>query len=129
MRKFVCAAVVTVFAFSLAAADDIRGRITKIDGDKITVTSKKKGEEPKTYTFTLTDLTKVNKGKFDPDTKKFVAGDPIAGGTKALTKMLDKAEKGIGALISVEGEAKDGAKVTEIRIMKGKGGKRKKQAD
>jgi hypothetical protein len=129
MRKFVCALVVTVCAISVAMGDEIIGRITKIDGNDVTVVQKKKGEEAKTFKLKLTADTKIVKGKFDPDTKKIIAGDAIDGGKTALTKMLDKAgEKGIAAQIVTTGEVKDGATVTEIRIT-GKKGKKKKDAN
>jgi hypothetical protein len=121
MRKFACAVVVTVCVLSVAMADNIRGRITKIDGDKITVSTKKKGEEAKERTLTLTADTKIYKGsKFNKAEKTFDKGEVIKGGKTTLTKILDKVgDKGINAFIVTEGD-----KVTEIHLMKGKGKKK-----
>jgi hypothetical protein len=121
MRKFVCATVVTVCVLSVAMAEDVRGRITKIDGDKITIVSGKKGEEPKTTTATLTANTKFVKGKFNKAEKKFEPGDAITGGKTTLSTMLDKAgKKGVGALVTVEN-----GKATQVLILGGKGRKKK----
>jgi len=126
MRKFVCAAVVTAFAVSVAMSGEYAGRITKIDGDKVTFVKKgKKGDKGEEITLTLAKDAKIVKGKFDKETKKFVAGDAIEGGKTALSDLVTKGgEKGAGAVIVTD----DGDKnITEIRVMGGK--KKKKDAN
>jgi hypothetical protein len=129
MRKFVCALIVTVCAITIAVADETAGRIMKVEGNNVTfVKGKKKGEEGVTYKLTRNAATKVVKGKFDKDTKKVIAGDPLEKGE--LTKRLEKAgEKGVAAVVVTEGEIKDGATITEIRLIGKKGGKKKKDAN
>jgi len=121
MRKFVCAAVVTVFAFTVAMADETFVTIRKIDGDKITATKKaKKGEKGEEVTLNIKGA-KVVTAKFNKDTKKLEPGDALAGGVNALKERLDKAgDKGVGAVVVHEGD-----KVSEIRVLGKKGGKKK----
>jgi hypothetical protein len=118
----VCAAVVVVCAVSVAMSAEHFGRITKIDGDKVTfVKGKKKGEKGEEVTLTLAKDAKIVKGTFDKETKKVVAGDAIEGGKTALSDMLTKAgEKGVGAVIVTDADDKN---ITEIRVLKGKKGK------
>ena len=119
MRKFVCALVVTFCVISLAVADDSLGRITKVEGKKVTfVTGKKDAKQ--TYDLTRTATTKVVKGNLDPDTKKFKASGPLEKGE--LKARLDKAgEKGVIAVVVTDGALKDGATITEIRVLGKKG--------
>lgn len=112
LRKFVCAVAVVGFSLGLALAEDLNGRITKIDEKKVTFQqadpdNKGKFKDAKEY-----DLAKdVKVSKMDKKNKV-----EVAGGVKAeeLTKI---GEKGLNATISVN----DG-KVTEI-VLKGKKGK------
>jgi len=126
MRKFVCAAVVTAFAVSVAMSGEYAGRITKIDGDKVTFVKKgKKGEKGEEMTLTLAKDAKIVKGKFDKETKKLVAGDAIEGGKATLsTQVKDSGEKGVAALIVTDDADKN---ITEIRV--GGGKKKKKDAN
>src|SRR5262249_35013885 len=92
--------------------------ISKVDGNKVTLTKRKKGEKGEEMTLTATDDVKVVKGKFNKDTKKVEAGDTIEGGLKAelFTKI---GEKGVfGRVIT-----NDDGKITEIRVFQGFGGK------
>ncbi|MCC6418091.1 MAG: hypothetical protein IT429_07545 [Gemmataceae bacterium] len=117
MRKFVCAAVVTVFAFSMAMADEMFVVITKIDGNKITATKKgKKGAKGEAVELTAAKDVRVVKGKFNKDTKKVEAGDAIEGGLKGITT----GEKGVAAIVDV-----DGTTVKEIRVLSKKTKKKK----
>src|SRR5262249_31974378 len=124
MRLFVCAAFVVVCTVSFAMADEFFATIKKIDGNKVTVTQKKKGEEPKEMTLNLTADTKIVKGKFaKSDDGKFSveAGDPIEGGKEGLIKMVDKSgEKGVAPFVVTDGD-----KIKELRITGGKGKKKK----
>jgi hypothetical protein len=115
MRKFVCALFVTVCAISIAMADDTVGRIMKVEGKNVTfVTGKKDAKE--TYNLTRTATTKVVKGNLDKDTKKFKASGTLEKGE--LKARLEKAgEKGVIAVVVTDGAIKDGATITEIRVI------------
>jgi hypothetical protein len=123
MRKFVCAAVVVVFAFSVAVADEFIASVRKIDGDKVTFVKKaKKGEEGKEMTLPLAKDAKILKGKYSFKDKAFTPGDPVE--RAALTTMLEKAgEKGVTAQLVTDADNK---KITEVRLI---GGKKKKKVD
>lgn len=43
LRKFVCAAAVLALSLGFVMADEIKGRITKLEGNKLTIESKKAG--------------------------------------------------------------------------------------
>jgi hypothetical protein len=123
MRRFIGAAVAVMFVVGVALSDEFTARITKIDGAKVTVVKGKKGEKGEEFTYNLTKNAKFVKGVFDKETKTFKAGDPIEGGKDTLLKMIEKAgEKGINARIVTEGDTKN---ITEIRVVGGKGGKKK----
>lgn len=96
MRSLLC----TLFAFvicAVALAGKYEGTLTKIDGDKATV---KVGEDEKT--FSITEKTTFAGGKKMP-TKE------------SLTKILEKAKKGIPVVVETEGE---GAKesITKLTV-------------
>ncbi len=103
LRKVCCAVVILGFSIGLAVAEDIKGKITKIDGQKITVEVKKEAKE--------LDAAK------DCKVCKVVEGkeEEVTGGLTGL-----KVGKGIGAVLTV-----DGGKVTKIVIS----GKKKKAAN
>jgi len=104
LRKFACAIAIVGFSLGLALAEDLKGRITKVDADKSTITfSEKKGDAGKDY-----DATGAKVFKKDGDNKVAVEDGLKA---KMFTKIGDK---GMGATISVT----DG-KVTEI-VLSGK---------
>ena len=111
-RKLACAVAVLALSFGIAAAEELRGRITKIEGNKLTFAAfnkeTKKLEDAKTYDVGAD--VKVSKR----DKKEKVS---VTGGLKAeeLSKI---GEKGIGATINVN----DG-KVSEIIL----GGRKKKE--
>ena len=114
LRKIVCAVVIVGLGVGLAAAEELKGRITKIEGGKVYFAQMdketKKVGEAKAY-----ELAKDAKvSKMDGKDKK-----ALADGLKAeeLAKIGDK---GTAATINVEG-----GKVTEIIIT---GGKKKKDA-
>ncbi len=97
------------FVFS----DEFSASITKVDGNKITLTKLKKGEKGEETTLTAADGVKVLKGKFNPETKKFEAGDAIENGLK--NEIFSKEVR--GRVIT-----NDEGKITEIRV----GGRKKK---
>jgi hypothetical protein len=125
LRKVVSVAFVMILCVGFTLADEIRGIITKVDGDKVTFTEMKgfgkDAEKGKTMTLPVAKDAKIVKGKFNMDTKMLEAGDPIEGGLK--NKMFAEiGEKGVGALIITD---KDNKTITEIRAG-GRGGKKGK---
>jgi hypothetical protein len=124
LRKVVCAVVVLALGVGVAFADEIRAVITKVEGNKVTFApiegkgkDAKKGEEK---TMTAVKDVKVFKAKFNKDTKKIEAGDPIDEGLKAdVFKKIG--DKGRFAIIVTDNDNK---KITEIRVL---GGKKKKE--
>jgi hypothetical protein len=123
MRKFVCAAVVTLFTFGVALGDEFFARITKVDDGKVTFTKAKKGEKGEEMTLPLAKTAKLVKGKFNKETKSIEAGDPLE--REAVTKIMDRAgEKGVFAFIVTDADNK---RITEIRFLGGK--KKKKKSD
>ena len=144
MRKFVAASLVVLVALAVAAAEEFTGFVTKFEGGKITV-KKFKGKDapPEEVTLNVAPNVKVMKGAFNKDTKKIDADGDYEGGKDALAKRVkeaadkakeaakDETKKGFGlfgstvfAGIVTEGEG-DAAKVTEIRVSKGFGKKKK----
>jgi len=133
MRKFVYAAVLTMFTVSVALAADFNAIVTKIDGGKVTFKKapmEKGGEFGEETTLPLAKDAKIVKGKgsFNKEEKKFSieAGDPLD--KDAVKELMQKASetkfKGVFAQVSTDA---GGKKVTEIRIVQfgKKGGKKK----
>ena len=70
------------------------------------------GEKGDEKTLTITESVKVNKGKYNTDTKKLEAGDPIDDGLKnAMFSSIG--EKGIRATVVTDDDNK---KIIEIRV-------------
>jgi ABC-type antimicrobial peptide transport system permease subunit len=105
LRKIVCASVVLALSIGFAFAEDIKGRITKVDGNKITVTQK--GDE----TGKVYDVS--------PDVK---ITRNVKGEKKETTGLssLKIGEKGVFATLTTD----NSGKVTAIQVM---GGKKKKE--
>jgi hypothetical protein len=109
IRKFLCAVVVMALSIGFVMAEEIKGKITKLDGNKLTITTKKDavGKE--------LDLAK------DVKVFRMVEGnkEAVSEGLKAkqLTKIGDK---GITATVITNNDNK----VTEIILA----GKKKKGA-
>jgi hypothetical protein len=109
MRKFVGAVAILAVSFGIAMAEEIKGKITKIEGDKISIVS---GKDKAPKTLDLAKDVKVSK----MDKKDKVA---VAGGLKAEQLQNIDAKKGVNAtLVTTDG------KVTEIIL----GGGKKKDA-
>jgi len=128
MRKFLCAAVVTLVAYSLAGAENYFGRVTSIEDRTVTFKGFKKGEFKKgaggmEYKIKLAkDATILKGGEFDKEEKKFTGGDKLSV-NEAATYVKDAKEgRGRGAIIVTKGEGAD-ERITSIRFTKGKGGK------
>jgi len=119
LKKFGCAVAVLLVG-SIALAETVRGVITEVKDDEITVTVRKKGEkkgEKKTYKI---DAKKVKvlkmKGKDDSEDSSL----------KALKEVIEKSTgKFKGAFASIE---VDGDKATEIKFFSF-GKRKKKKAD
>jgi hypothetical protein len=106
LRSICCFLFVVALCITTVFAGEYKNaRITKIEGDKITV---KVGEEEKT--FTLSTSVAITRG--DKELK-----------ASALTKNLEKSKRGVAADVTTEGEGK-AEKVTKI-VLKA-GGKKKK---
>ena len=116
LRKLACVGVVLLFCISIATADEFIARITKIEGNKVTLVKGKKGDTQE-MTLPASKSVKVVNAKFNPDTKKLEAGDPIENGLKneMFTKISDK---GLRATIVTDTDNKN---IVEIRV----GGKKK----
>jgi hypothetical protein len=118
LRKVIAASIVLVLCVGVAFADEIRGAITKVDGNKITFAKREgKGKDSKLgepQTLPVAKNVKIVKGVRNQETKKFEAGDPIEGGLKHKMFSEIDAEKGLGALIITDSGNKQ---ITEIRIM------------
>lgn len=123
LRKLIAASLVLVLSVGVVFAEEIRGVITKVEGNKVTFApvegrgkDAKKGPEK---TMTVSKDVKVMRMKFNKETKKAELGDAIDGGLKH--KMFSEiSEKGVRSTIVTDGDNK----ITEIRVM---GGGRKKK--
>jgi hypothetical protein len=123
LRKVVGALFVLVLGLGIALADEFGAIITKVESGKVTFSKFKGKDEPKgpETTLPVADNVKVVKGKFNKETKKMEAGDPIEGGLK--NEMFTKiGEKGLFSTIVTDADNK---KITEIRAFTFK----KKQAE
>ncbi len=113
--KMLCAVAVLGIAFGVAAGDTIKGRITKIDGSKITVQTFDKATktlgEPKEYVVD----TKVKVSKMIKKNQT----EAVDGGLQA-DAFKDLGKRGLAAVVTVEEN-----KVTEIVLARGKGKKKK----
>jgi len=127
LRKCVFAFVLIVFSVGVLSAAELTGRITKVEGNKITFEEGKKGEDKKTVygaakTYTVAKDAKVMKGG-----KKGAEPTALTGGlTHDMFKSIS--EKGVKAKINVSDSGADKGQVTEIIIQGGGKGKKKKDA-
>lgn len=120
MRKIVCSLVVLAVCVGVVAAEEIRGVIVKVEGDKVVFQKTKYNKDAKKMenigepqTLSVKAAVKVvqgivNKGKVEP-------GERIEGGLKAeaLTKI---GKAGVSVLVVTD----DANNVTEIRIIRKK---------
>ena len=112
LRKLVGAAVLLVLCVGLTIADEIRAVILKVEGNDVTFAESKKGQKGPEKTMPVADNAKVVKGKFNRETKKLEAGDPIDDGLKnAMFSSIG--EKGIRATVVTDDDNK---KIIEIRV-------------
>jgi hypothetical protein len=124
LRKCVFAFVLVAFSVGLLSAAELTGRITKVDGNKITFQEGKKGEDKKftfgdAKTYTVAKDAKVMKGG-----KKGAEPTALTGGlSNDMFKTIS--EKGVMARITTN----DSGQVTEIVTIGGGKGKKKKDAE
>jgi hypothetical protein len=117
LRKVVAASFVLVLSVGFVFADEIRAVITKVEGNKVTVSKieGKKGEFKKGEEQTMPVAKDV---KVMAGAKKGEPGEPLEGGLK--NKMFtDIPEKGIFARLTTED-----SKITEISVFRFKGKKK-----
>jgi len=99
LRNVLCAVTVLALSLGLAMSAEIKGKITKIDGNKITVETGKKGmTEEKTY----------EAAKDVKITKKTEDGSENLTGLTAI----NTGKKGVGAVLTTNADNK----VTEITL-------------
>ena len=121
IRKLFCSMCVMAVAVAFVAAEEFQARITKVDGDKVTVQKMKgfgKKAEKDGDPITLTAKgAKVVSAKQDPDDKKKqIDGDEVKDGLKnEMFSKIDEAKGGVRATIVTEGEG-DKATITKIRV-------------
>jgi len=121
MRKFVCAAIVTVCTVSVAMAAEFTAAVTKIEGNKITFKRTEKGkvaEDAKEETMTLANDAKVFKGKGKKGVFETV-GDALekADYTALITKGIEGKKKSANVHITTDADNKQ---ITRILIIQGK---------
>ncbi|HEX3315042.1 MAG TPA: hypothetical protein VHR72_09140 [Gemmataceae bacterium] len=106
LRTLACAALILAVTFTLASAEEVKGRITKVEGDKIsfTVAPAAKGQKGEMKTYDAVKDVKVY--KMDKKTKLDVAGGLTA------PEFANLAKRGIPVTLNVNGDNK----VTEITI-------------
>ena len=105
LRNLACASVVLAASLGFAMAEPVKGRITSIEGNKLTATvGAKKGEKGESKTYDLAKDVKVNKGGKDGKTD-------LPGGLKAEELKKIDATKGVSAVLEVTGNT-----VSEITI-------------
>jgi hypothetical protein len=115
------AALLMLVSIGLVCAEEFTARISKVGDGKITFTKLKKGEKGEEATLAIAADVKVVNAKFNKDTKTQEAGDPVPDGIK--NKMFTNiGEKGVTARLVTDDSGK---KVTEIRVFKGFGKKKK----
>ncbi len=109
LRKLACAAVVLTCSLGLAMAEPVKGKITSIEGTKLTATvGAKKGEKGESKTYDIAKDVKVTKAGKDGKTD-------LPGGLKAEELIKIDAAKGVNATLEVTGNT-----VTEITLAAGK---------
>jgi hypothetical protein len=113
MRKLIAVAVVFAIGLGIALAEDVRGTIKSVDGDKLVITKGKKGDTSEA-TYTIPASAKILKGNFNKDTKKIEAGDALDGGLKN-----EMVKAGARVTLTVDGD-----KVSQVLVTTG--GRKKK---
>jgi hypothetical protein len=123
LRKCVFAFVLVAFSVGILSAAELTGRITKVEGNKITFEEGKKGDDGKfvygtAKTYTVKEGAKIMKGG-----KKNAEPTALTGGLTADI-FKNATEKAVKAKITTD----DSNVVTEIITQGGGKGKKKKDA-
>jgi hypothetical protein len=100
-RNLACAGLVLAMTFAFVSAEEFKGKLLKVDGDKLNVTDAEKGEAK---TFDVVKDVKVY--KVEKKTKSDVAGGLTA------PELANIGKKGLFVRLNVNGDNK----VTEITI-------------
>jgi hypothetical protein len=120
LRKVIAASLVLVLSVGVVFAEQIRGVITKVDGNKVSFFKMEgKGKEAKKTGDEIT-LPVATEFKVVKGAKKGEAGEALEGGLKH--KMFSSGKE-IRATIITDADNK---KITEIRVG-GRGGKKNKE--
>jgi len=120
LKKFGCAVAVMLVG-SIALAETVRGVVSEVKDDSITLTVRVKGEKRgEKKTFKIGKKVKVSKMKGKDDAEDSTLS--------ALKEAVEKAGKGRRGGVRASVEVKDGT-ATEIKYGTGGRGKRKKKSD
>ena len=116
VRKVIAATVVLVLSVGFTFADEIRGVITKVEGNKVTFAKvegfgkdAKKGEE---MTLPVAKNVKIVNVKFNREEKKLEVGDAVEGGLKNKV-FTNIGERGLRGIVITDGDNKT---IKEIRV-------------
>src|SRR5438132_704261 len=105
--------VVLALCVGIAMVEEMRGVITKVEGNKVTFTEMKGKEKGDTKTLPVPDQLNVAKGKYNKDTQTSEALGPLEDGLKADV-FTSISENGVQAATIT-----DGGTITEIRVLRG----------
>src|SRR5258708_299587 len=112
IRNSVCALLLMSVGTVVAMGDELDAQITKVDGSKITFLRGKSAP----ITMEVAADVKVAAVKFDNQTRKFSAGDPIEGGLKAKVFTEASSDRPVRARIYTSNGSKS---VTQVLIYGG----------
>lgn len=117
LRKVICTFAIFSLGLGTLLAEEFMASIRKVEDGKISlVRFKKKGEKGEEATLAVAENCKVLTAKFNKETKKVEAGEPLPDGLKN-ERFKNIGEKGVFARIITDD---DGKKITEIRVFAGK---------
>jgi hypothetical protein len=117
LQRVLLAVFALAICVGISLSEEIRASIRKIEDGKVTFNASTKTDKVDDKTLPVADKVKVVNGKYNEETKKVDAGDPIEGGLKA--SVFQKiGDKGLRATIITDSDNK---KIVEIRV----GGKKK----
>ncbi len=130
MRKFVCAAVATVCFVGFALAEDIQVIISSVDGETLVYKKTEKGKATgDDIKGKLTRGAKMFKGKAMFADGKFTIEKGEALEAAAARAMITKAAEGKAKGQRAQITTDDKGTITQVILLAGKGGKKKKDAN
>jgi hypothetical protein len=103
LRKLVCALFAVAICFSVALADEIKGKVKSVDTDKNTITVT---VDDKEQTFTITDDTKIVAGNQNKEVKDRLKSDRFKAGTDVVITTEKKDGKDVVTQIKLAGGKK-----------------------